>query len=957
MSEIILSDNNNNILEYVEVINPTKGVLDANHDMLLISDNNPVLPNTEQSTYEIIAHKVNHIIDTGNTINYPTIKAVVDYINDTQSGISGITITESQVIGLIDDLASKSNTGHTHTDYTLQTEYTSHTGDTSIHFAQSAITITESQVTGLINDLANKSNTGHTHNQYGLQEDLVSHTGDTSIHYQQSGITITESQVTGLIDDLQNRSLTGHTHDYSEIQNTPDLNLFATNDDLTGHTNNTSIHFPQSGITINESQVTNLVGDLASKSNTGHTHTGYTLQTEFISHTDDTSIHFPQSGITSVGIITGGTWQGNLISANYISGLTTGTTVLLNSGQILVGNASNVPTAVTPTGDATISNTGVISVNKTRLIVRNESGTSILTTKPVYVNGFNNYPLIRLTDNTDKTKHNVIGLTVGNIGDQNNGYIATGGQCDAETNSWAVGTELYMGTGGTLTSIEPVNGAVIHVGIVTVQENYPQGKILIFIQPEGSVNARGLNANMIIRAGDNTGGTKTSFRRYDNTEVGYIDTLGNLNFEGTLKKNGVDILATKTNQSEFTGHTENTSIHFVQSAITISESQVTNLVDDLASKSNTGHTHTGFTDNINFSSHTGDTSIHFAQSAITITENQVTNLVDDLASKSNTGHTHNDFISHTGDTSIHFQQSGITITESQVSGLVSDLASKSNTGHTHSDYTLTNDFSSHTGDTSIHFAQSAITITESQVTGLVDDLASKSNTGHTHNNSTLNNIILSGTSIAPTPITNTDNTEIATTAFVNHNNAILSTLSKMNSLIKVLPLGYSFGGGSSIALTDGTIYFITLNPVASGTTVTGIKCQNVTQGVFTGDTFNGCALYSFSGTSLVLVAQSASDESKFKSSVSSTLTFPFSGGTYIMNDGMYMAAVLYNSSTATTAPGLYSAYTLTGNVLTSFFGTTTGRISCQLASQSSMPTTISIGSVSANSSPPLLALY
>lgn len=33
----------------------------------------------------------------------------------------------------------------------------------------------------------------------------------------------------------------------------------------------------------------------------------------------------------------------------------------LNNGQILVGNVSNVATAVTPSGDSTISNTGVIT--------------------------------------------------------------------------------------------------------------------------------------------------------------------------------------------------------------------------------------------------------------------------------------------------------------------------------------------------------------------------------------------------------------------------------------------------------------------------------------------------------------------------------------------------------------------------------------------------------------------
>ena len=67
------------ILEFVEIINPTKGVLDSNNDMLLLSDHNPATPNNEQQTYETIAHKVDTITDSGNTISYPNTKAVVEY--------------------------------------------------------------------------------------------------------------------------------------------------------------------------------------------------------------------------------------------------------------------------------------------------------------------------------------------------------------------------------------------------------------------------------------------------------------------------------------------------------------------------------------------------------------------------------------------------------------------------------------------------------------------------------------------------------------------------------------------------------------------------------------------------------------------------------------------------------------------------------------------------------------
>jgi hypothetical protein len=106
----------------------------------------------------------------------------------------------------------------------------------------------------------------------------------------------------------------------------------------------------------------------------------------------------------------------------------------LTSGNIFVGNGSNVATSVAMSGDATITNAGAVSVNKTRLNVRNETGTTIATSKAVYVSGYNNYPLITLADNTNEAKHNYLGITVGSIATSANGYIATSGQCDAETN-------------------------------------------------------------------------------------------------------------------------------------------------------------------------------------------------------------------------------------------------------------------------------------------------------------------------------------------------------------------------------------------------------------------------------------------------------------------------------------------------------------------------------------------
>jgi hypothetical protein len=213
-------------------------------------------------------------------------------------------------------------------------------------------------------------------------------------------------------------------------------------------------------------------------------------------------------------------------------------------------------------------------------------------------------------------------------------------------------------------------------------------------------------------------------------------------------------------QQDLVTHTGDSTIHFKQSGITLNESQVTNLVTDLAGKTNTGTTAQL---QLDLNSHTGDSTIHFKQSGITLNESQVTNLVTDLASKTNTGTTsqlRQDFNAHSGDTTIHFKMSGITIAESQVTNLVSDLASKTSTGVTSQ---LRQDLNSHTGNTNIHFTMGSIAIAESQVTNLVTDLVGKTNTGTTHqlqldfnshSGDTTIHFKMSGITIAESQVTN-----------------------------------------------------------------------------------------------------------------------------------------------------------------------------------------------------------
>jgi hypothetical protein len=99
---------------------------------------------------------------------------------------------------------------------------------------------------------------------------IAAGSGVTNINFN----TFTGVTIPNLLSDKANLI---HTHPYSGLTNLPNLGVYAHESNLTGHTSDSTIHFKQSGITIAERQVTNLVLDLAGKSSTGHTHNQYLL--------------------------------------------------------------------------------------------------------------------------------------------------------------------------------------------------------------------------------------------------------------------------------------------------------------------------------------------------------------------------------------------------------------------------------------------------------------------------------------------------------------------------------------------------------------------------------------------------------------------------------------------------------------------------------------------------------
>lgn len=203
----------------------------------------------------------------------------------------------------------------------------------------------------------------------------------------------------------------------------------------------------------------------------------------------------------------------------------------LNSSNIFVGNGSNVATGVALSGDASLDNTGLLSVHDTRLTVRNETGSTIAAGKAVYISGFNDVPLISLCDNTVAGKELVMGVVEVAINDQSNGYIKTNGTVSMDTNAMsAVGARVYLSTSGTLTTTKPTSGNCSIVGTVTIKDN--AGQIELTKRVLSSDVCAAASTDVMIRMGDSAGSNKTSFRDYANTEVASIDSDGNITSAG-----------------------------------------------------------------------------------------------------------------------------------------------------------------------------------------------------------------------------------------------------------------------------------------------------------------------------------------------------------------------------------------------------------------------------------------
>lgn len=164
-------------------------------------------------------------------------------------------------------------------------------------------------------------------------------------------------------------------------------------------------------------------------------------------------------------------------------------------------------------------------------------------------------------------------------------------------------------------------------------------------------------------------------------------------------------------------------------------------------------------------------------------------------------------------------------------------------------------------------------------------------------------------------------------------------------------LGDSTGTNTMI---DNRVYYMGVY-LRKGQTITGVKWEQVTQGSYTADGYNGVGLYTYSGGTLTLVASSTDDGNIWKATSATIASKAFSTP-YVATAGLYFVAHLYCSSVQTTAPVTGAIFGSIGSNVTTDF-TNSAKLNGLQSGQTSLPATVAMSSITAYFVEPWAGLY
>jgi len=283
----------------------TKAVQDLQFRTLVAGDNMTVATSGNTIVFSSVGSSTSGVTESEFNSYTGATETRLQGIEGDITAISGdVTTNTSNITTLSGQTASKAE----------QSDFVSHTGDTSIHYPQSAISITESQISDFGDYVDNTTFTGYTGSTetrlQGIETDITTNQNDIdSLEATVSGLTgtsavsvatfngytgSTQTTLTGLRNDID--TVSGQTANKAEQS------------DFVSHTGDSSIHYPQSAISITESQISDF-GNYVNESD----YTGFTASTDSrltTAESDIDSLESTVSGLTGTSSVSVSTFNG-----------------------------------------------------------------------------------------------------------------------------------------------------------------------------------------------------------------------------------------------------------------------------------------------------------------------------------------------------------------------------------------------------------------------------------------------------------------------------------------------------------------------------------------------------------------------------------------------------------------------------------------------------------------------
>lgn len=234
---------------------------------------------------------------------------------------------------------------------------------------------------------------------------------------------------------------------------------------------------------------------------------------------------------------------------------------------------------------------------------------------------------------------------------------------------------------------------------------------------------------------------------------------------------------------------------------------------------------------------------------------------------------------------------------------------------------------------------------QSQIAGLSTSLAAKqdaSTAATITGTQTLTNKTISGSSNTLTNIAQSSITEL-TNDLTGRRSSIATAIEALGGTFYGETAGLSLiQGTASQALASGTSRLEPMVADKSGS-VTGIRLSVAVSGAYTGNNFNGVALYTYSGGTLTQVAISANTATIWTAAVG-YLDIPFTAPYSVTAGTLYFVYILYSSSAQTTAPSLRGA-SVTSATVGAYPLANSAKLFGGIASSTTPPSTIAISTL------------